>query len=233
MREVVLDTETTGLDPLTGDRIIEIGCVELMNHVPTGRVFRSYIDPERPIPAMSTEISGIDDETVLGAPRFAEIVDKLFEFIGEDPLVIHNAAFDLGFLNAELALLGKQPLPATRAHDTLLIARRKYPGAPASLDALCRRFAIDTSERVKHGALLDARLLAAVYLELIGGRQQALLLAGAESALGAAAGAHIQHRPRPEPLLPLISPEEIAAHAAFVERELGIKAVWLRLPQAL
>jgi DNA polymerase-3 subunit epsilon len=228
-REVVLDTETTGLDPATGDRIVEIGCVELFNHVPTGRTYQTYIDPERSIPAIATEVSGITDETVRGKPRFAEIVADLFGFLAEDPLVIHNASFDLGFLNAELTRIGQSGLPATRALDTLMIARRKFPGAPASLDALCRRFNIDTSERVKHGALVDARLLAAVYLELIGGRQPGLLLPGAETQASVALSERPMQAARTIALEPRLSDEERAAHAAFVEAELGPSSLWRRL----
>lgn len=229
MREVVLDTETTGLDPLSGDRIIEIGCVELHNHIPTGRIYQTYIDPERPIPWSATEVTGITDDMVRGKPRFAEVEEHLSTFLGNDQLIIHNASFDLAFLNAELALVSKPPIPSTRAHDTLSIARRKYPGGPASLDALCRRFGIDTSEREKHGALVDAKLLADVYLELIGGRQGALLLAEASSALTAAALGQVQYGARPLPLPALVSEEEAAAHAAFILQELGAKSLWARV----
>ena len=171
MREVVVDTETTGLDPLTGHRIVEIGCVELINHVPTFETFQTYLDPEREMPLEAFEISGLTSEFLRGQPRFGEKVEAFLDFIGDAPLVIHNAVFDLAFLNAELGRLSMAPIPAERAIDTLSLARRKFPGAPASLDALCKRFSINTAERLKHGALIDARLTAEVYLELIGGRE--------------------------------------------------------------
>src|SRR6266481_5962285 len=171
MREIVLDTETTGLDPVQGHRIVEIGCVELINHVPTGRHFQTYLDPERDMPVEASEISGLTGAFLTGKPRFMDKAEEFLAFIADAPLVIHNAPFDLGFINAELARLVLAPLEADRAIDTLSLARRKFPGAPASLDVLCKRFSIDTAERVKHGALIDARLTAQIYLELIGGRQ--------------------------------------------------------------
>ena len=173
MREIVLDTETTGLDPQNGHRVIEIGCVELINFLPSGRVYHTYINPERDVPAEASAISGLKTDFLKPFPVFAKIVDDFLSFIGDDKLVIHNAPFDLKFLNAELKLLKHPGLPPHRATDTLLMARRKFPGSPASLDALCRRFEIDLSTRTKHGALLDSELLAKVYLELIGGRQTA------------------------------------------------------------
>jgi DNA polymerase-3 subunit epsilon len=229
MREIVLDTETTGLDPASGDRIVEIGCVELINHVPTGRTYQTYLDPERPIPATASEISGITDTMLQGKPRFADIVDELFAFLAEDPLVIHNASFDLGFLNAELERVGRAAMPLTRALDTLLVARRKFPGAPASLDALCRRFGIDATLRVRHGALLDARLLAEVYLELVGGRQQGLLLDRAGELQGPQSTARPAVGPRLAAMASSLSDAERAAHAAFVKKELGSSALWIRL----
>lgn len=228
MREIVLDTETTGLDPLNGDRIVEIGCVELLNHIETGRVFHTYLDPECAMPFAASEITGITDEMLRGKPKFAEVAGDLMAFLAEDPLVIHNAAFDLGFLNAELGRAGRSGLAAARAIDTLMIARRKFPGAPASLDALCKRFNIDLAERVKHGALLDARLLAEVYLELIGGRQQALLFMGGAEAAEIVIEAQVAARVRAVPLGPRLSEAEIAAHAAFVAAELGSSPVWGR-----
>ena len=164
MREVVVDTETTGLDPMAGHRVVEIGCVELVNHVPTARVFQTYLDPERDMPAEAGEISGLTSEFLRGKPRFAEKALEFLDFLGDAPLVIHNASFDLGFLNAELSRLSLPLLLTERAIDTLALARRKFPGSPASLDALCKRFSIDTSERVNHGALIDARLTAEIYL---------------------------------------------------------------------
>lgn len=171
VREIVLDTETTGFDPLTGDRLVEIGCVELINHVCSGETFHIYIDPQRDMPEGAFQVHGLSTEFLSGHPTFDKQVDSFLEFIGEDPLVIHNASFDMKFLNAELRWLNRDQLPMSRAIDTLEIARKKFPGAPASLDALCRRFGIDNSSRTLHGALLDSELLAEVYLELIGGKQ--------------------------------------------------------------
>jgi len=177
MREIVLDTETTGLDPRSGDRVVEIGCVELNFHVPTGRELHLYINPERDMPEEAFAIHGISEDFLKDKPIFADIVDEFLEFLGDDAaLVIHNAPFDAKFLNWELEALKKPPIPATRLIDTLEIARKKYPGGSNSLDALCRRFDVDLSVREKHGAVIDCRLLAAVYLELIGGKQPGLLL---------------------------------------------------------
>lgn len=176
MREIVLDTETTGLDPGLGHRVVEIGAVELVNHVATGEVFHCYLDPERDMPAEAFAVHGLSSGFLTGKPRFAEIAAKFLKFIGASPLVIHNAAFDLGFLNAELLRAEQTPIVRERCIDTLEIARRNFPGAPANLDALCRRYQIDLSDRLQHGALKDARLLAAVYLELLGGREPALSL---------------------------------------------------------
>ncbi len=176
MREIVLDTETTGLDPGLGHRVVEIGAVELVNHVATGEVFHCYLDPERDMPAEAFAVHGLSTVFLTGKPRFADIAARLLQFIGESPLVIHNAAFDVGFLNAELLRVEQTPISRERCIDTLEIARRNFPGAPANLDALCRRYQIDLSDRVHHGALKDARLLAAVYLELLGGREPALSL---------------------------------------------------------
>jgi DNA polymerase-3 subunit epsilon len=214
MREIVLDTETTGLDPADGHRIVEIGCIELLNHVPTGRDFHRYVNPERAMDADAFAVHGITDEMLDGKPRFAEVVDELLAFLGDGRLVIHNAEFDLRFLNHELKLAGRPPL-ACGHEDTLALARRRFPGAPASLDALCRRFAIDLSERDKHGALLDCRLLAAVYLELVGGREPTLDVVLDPGAIGSTliiARPHRAARPH-EP-----SPEERAAHEAMLTR---------------
>jgi DNA polymerase-3 subunit epsilon len=214
MREIVLDTETTGLDPADGHRIVEVGCIELLNHVPTGRDFHRYVNPERAMDADAFAVHGITDEMLDGKPRFAEIVDELLAFLGDGRLVIHNAEFDLRFLNHELKLAGRPPL-ACGHEDTLTLARRRFPGAPASLDALCRRFAIDLSERDKHGALLDCRLLAAVYLELVGGREPTLDVVLDPGAVGSTliiARPHRAARPH-EP-----SPEERAAHEAMLTR---------------
>jgi DNA polymerase-3 subunit epsilon len=171
MREIVLDTETTGFEPETGDRIVEIGALELLGHIPTGRSFHVYINPERPMPEAAFAVHGLGDEFLRDKPVFAQVAQDFVEFIGDARLVIHNAAFDMKFLNHELGRLGYPVMPMDRAVDTVLMARRKFPGSPASLDALCRRFGIDNSGRTLHGALLDSQLLAEVYLELIGGRQ--------------------------------------------------------------
>ena len=177
MREIVLDTETTGLDPRGGDRLVEIGCVELDNHLPTGRTYHQYVNPERDMPDEAFRVHGLSEAFLAKHPVFSDIADSFLEFIGDADLVIHNASFDLGFINAELLRLGRAPVESRRAIDTVQVARGKYPGAQASLDALCRRFEIDLSARTKHGALLDADLLADVYLELIGGRQPGFDLA--------------------------------------------------------
>lgn len=214
MREIVLDTETTGLDPAK-NRIVEIACVELLNHVPTGRNFHRYLNPEMEISDEAAAIHGITNEKVAKAPLFAEIAGEFLEFIGESKLVIHNADFDMGFLNAELARIGFQPLPKNRAIDTVHLARRKFPGAPASLDALCKRFEIDNSHRALHGALLDSDLLAQVYLELIGGRQARMELGAQKQAsetAAAAAASRTTRAPRPH----AASEAELAAHAAAI-----------------
>ncbi len=212
MREVVLDTETTGLDPGSDHRVVEIGCLELADHVATGKSFQTYVNPERQMPEEAFRVHGLSAEFLAQQPLFAEVVDDFLTFIGEAPLVIHNADFDLGFLNAELERLERPPLPAERAIDTVRLARRKFPGAPANLDALCRRFNIDTTARDQHGALLDAGLLAKVYLELVGGRQPGLGLAAGTAAQAAGATRRVRE---PRPHAP--SPEELAAHARFVD----------------
>ncbi len=213
MREVVLDTETTGLKPEEGHRIVEIGCVELVNHVQTGRTFRAFFNPGRAMDARASEVSGITDDMLVDQPLFGEMAQAILDFIADAPIVAHNATFDMGFLNAELTRVGLPALPASQAIDTLQIAKKKFPGAPASLDALCKRFNIDLSERTKHGALLDARLLADVYLELCGGRQFGMTL---QADFDAAAQARARAQ-RPVPLPPLITAEEEAAHTAFLD----------------
>ena len=213
MREIVLDTETTGLDPVAGHRIVEVACLELVNHIPTGRSYQRYINPERDIPADALAVHGLTAEFLSDKPRFAEIADELLAFIAGAPLVIHNAEFDVRFVNAEFQRLAKPPLGSERIVDTLLLARQKFPGAPASLDALCRRFGIDNSTRTKHGALLDTELLADVYLELIGGRQAGLeLLTAARTAVALATGGRTPRAPRPH----VPTQEELIAHAALV-----------------
>lgn len=231
MREIVLDTETTGFEPTEGHRIVEIGAIELFNHIPTGRSYHQYINPERSMPAEAFEVHGLGDDFLRSKPRFSDVAQAFLEFIGpESRLVIHNAAFDMKFLNAELNRAGLPTLAQDRALDTVALARRKFPGAPASLDALCRRFGIDNSEREKHGALLDSELLAEVYLELIGGRQPDLVLASGTP--GAAPGAAEVERPwealrRPAPLPPRLTRAEAEAHEAFIE-EFGKPAIWRR-----
>jgi DNA polymerase-3 subunit epsilon len=218
MREIVLDTETTGLDPADGHRIIEIGCVELFNYLPTGRVYHAYINPERDVPAEASAISGIKTDFLKPFPVFSKVVDEFLSFIGEDKLVIHNAAFDLKFLNAEMERLGHPHFPAHRATDTLKMARAKFPGSPASLDALCRRFSIDLSGRTKHGAIIDCELLAKVYLELLGGRQTTFSFAGAPLQTKAATRDDLQKilRTRKEPRPHEPSPDELEGHEALI-----------------
>ncbi len=214
MLEIVLDTETTGLDPEQGHRVVEIGAVELLNHIPTGRTLQLYINPERDIPAESVAIHGITNEFVKDKPVFSQVYTQFLEFIGEDStLVIHNAEFDMRFLNYELKLVGHAPLAWSRALDTAAMARRKFPGSPANLDALCRRFGIDNSNRTFHGALLDSELLAEVYLELLGGRQHGLGLVS-ESSGAATQKEHTAKKDRVlRPARPhAASAEELAAH---------------------
>ena len=226
MREIVLDTETTGFDPESGDRIVEIGAIELVGHVPSKNVFHEYIDPERAMPQEAFEVHGLGDDFLRGKPKFKEIGQKFLDFVGDAKLVIHNAAFDMKFLNAELRWLGLPLIPFDRAVDTLEIARRRFPGSPASLDALCRRFGIDNSARTLHGALLDSEILAEVYLELIGGRQPDFALSVGSSAAGTnSSETDWSPHPRSKPLPPRITAKEKDAHAAFVEK-LGDTALW-------
>ncbi|MFM2042353.1 MAG: polymerase epsilon subunit [Pseudomonadota bacterium] len=223
MREIVLDTETTGTEPEKGDRLVEIGCVELWNHVATGRTYHVYLNPERDMPEEAFRIHGLSTEFLRAKPLFSEVVGDFLDFIAMDRLVIHNASFDMGFLNAELRRLGMKPL-ANPVLDTVQMARRRFPGAPASLDALCRRFEIDNSNRTLHGALLDSELLAEVYLELLGGRQPDLVLAGTEKTAGEG-GTRVERRRRdPRPHAPLAEEEE--AHRAFVTA-FKTPALWL------
>ncbi|QQG36413.1 MAG: DNA polymerase III subunit epsilon [Micavibrio aeruginosavorus] len=187
MREIILDTETTGMDPAQGDRLVEIGCIEVLNFIPTGRHYHAYINPERDVPAGAVAVHGLTSEFLKDKPIFSQIYTDFLDFVSEAPLVIHNAEFDMKFINAELKRVGHKPIPDKRVTDTLLMARKKFPGSPASLDALCRRFNVDNSGRELHGALLDAQLLAEVYLEMMGGRQHGLGLAQ-DSPLKSAAG---------------------------------------------
>ncbi|MDW3180519.1 DNA polymerase III subunit epsilon [Roseobacter sp.] len=227
MREVVLDTETTGFDPETGDRIVEIGAVELMGHMATGKTYHQYINPERSMPEEAFQVHGLGDDFLRDKPKFAQVGQAFLDFIGDAKLVIHNASFDIKFLNAELKWMGLPQIPREQAIDTLEIARKRFPGSPASLDALCRRFNIDNSSRTLHGALLDSEILAEVYLELIGGRQPDFGLSTASQNTTGAGGEEWTPRPRPVPLKSRISEEEAAAHADFVAK-LGDDAVWLK-----
>lgn len=230
MREIVLDTETTGLDPVDGHRIVEIGALELFNHMPTGRSYHQYINPNRKVPKEAFDVHGLGDDFLRDKPLFPAVAQAFLDFIADAPLVIHNASFDMKFLNAELQWAAMPALPAARAIDTLLIARKKYPGSPASLDALCRRFGIDNSHREKHGALLDSEILAEVYLELVGGRQPDFGLATAaqnDAADLVDTGKAWRARPRPAPLPPRLTEAEAAAHAAFVTG-MGDMAIWLK-----
>ncbi|MCK0168439.1 DNA polymerase III subunit epsilon [Jannaschia sp. S6380] len=226
MREIVLDTETTGFEPDTGDRIVEIGAVELVNHVATGNVYHQYINPERAMPDGAFQVHGLGDDFLKDFPVFRQIGQAFLDFIGDDRLVIHNAAFDMKFLNAELDWMGLPRLPMDRAIDTLAIARSRFPGAPASLDALCRRFGVDNAARTKHGALLDSEILADVYLELIGGRQPTMSLVSQGSGRRTEDGPW-KPTPRPRPLSPRLTEAEAASHAAFVDG-LGPDALWRR-----
>ncbi len=216
MREIVLDTETTGLKPAGGHRIVEIGCVELRNHVPTGNAFHKYVNPERDMPTEAFQVHGLSEGFLSDKPVFAEIIGEFLEFIGDSKLVIHNAVFDMGFINAELKPLGFGAIPMSQTIDTVRMARDKFPGAQANLDALCRRFNIDSSARTKHGALLDAELLAEVYLELMGGRQQGFGLADTDES-GLSATAPIERVARP-PRPHEASEKELAVHREFLKR---------------
>lgn len=233
MREVVLDTETTGFDPKTGDRMVEIGAVELFNHMPTGKTYHQYINPERDVPQGAFEVHGLSQEFLRDYPVFKDIAQDFLDFIGDSKLIIHNAKFDVPFLNAELGWCHKPQIPMSQSVDTLLIARKKFPGSPASLDALCRRFNIDNSHRTLHGALLDSEILAEVYLELIGGRQPGLVLSSVQTNADTEAEfeSDWRPRPRPEPLPTRLTDEERAAHESFVE-QLGEDAIWTKSGKA-
>ena len=227
MREIVLDTETTGLDPFQGDRIVEIGAVELYNHMATGKTYHQYINPQRDMPEEAFRVHGLSEEFLSDKPLFAQVGQAFLDFVGDAKLVIHNASFDMKFLNAELKWIGLPELPWERAIDTLAIARKKFPGAQVSLDALCRRYGIDNSARTLHGALLDSEILADVYLELIGGRQPDFALSVDQSRGGDGADSNWRPKPRPTPLPGRISAAEQAAHDAFVDK-LGDAALWRR-----
>ncbi len=234
MREIIFDTETTGLDPRTGDRMVEIGCIEMIGRVETGRTFHAFFNPERDMPSEAERVHGLSAAFLVTKPRFAEVADELLAFLGDAPLVAHNAGFDFGFLNNELEITGRAPVSLERMVDTVALARKRHPGAKLSLDALCTRYGIDRSHRVKHGALLDAELLAQVYIELNGGRQIGLGLTGSDSSADACTTNNpdapwhrpTSDRPRREPRPHVASPEELERHRAFIA---GIdKAIWTR-----
>lgn len=229
LREIAFDTETTGLDVRNGDRLVEIGGIELVNHVPSGRFFHAYINPERDVPIEAFNVHGLSTEFLSDKPRFADVVDELLAFIGDARLVIHNASFDMSFINMELSRVGRPPIASDQVIDTLAIARRKHPGSPASLDALCSRYGIDNSRRVKHGALLDAEILAEVYIELIGGKQATLVLTPVEQTI--VVDIDLSHttrgpaRQRPTPLPAYLTSRELEAHRAFIDG-MGEAAIW-------
>jgi DNA polymerase-3 subunit epsilon len=225
MREIVFDTETTGLDPASGDRLVEIGCIELINRFPTGRTFHRYINPERDMPAAAFAVHGLSGDFLHSKPLFAAIVEELLDFIGDAALVAHNATFDLSFLNAELGRIKRAAIARDRLVDTLLLARRKFPGGSNRLDDLCVRFGIDNSRRTKHGALLDAELLAEVYAELVDARQARLGLVVMPTSQRAASSSAIAVRVRPVPLAPRVSAAERAAHSALIAA-MGETAIW-------
>lgn len=237
MREIVFDTETTGLDPAQGDRIVEIGCLELINRLPSGETFHCFINPERDMPKEAEAVHGHSSAFLADKPVFADIADAFLRFVGDAPLIAHNAAFDMKFINAELRACGRADLAAHPVIDTLALARKKFPGAPASLDALCRRFGVDNSNRDLHGALIDSELLAGVYLELSGGRQPGLVFEAKQSATAQkvdtpqnATSRAVPRRPqkRRDSDLPVrLSDDERAAHHAFLQN-LPQRALWLR-----
>jgi DNA polymerase-3 subunit epsilon len=234
MREIIFDTETTGLDPKTGDRMVEIGCIEMIGRVETGRSFHAFFNPDRDMPPEAERVHGLSAAFLSTKPRFAEVVEEMLEFLGDSPLVAHNAGFDFGFLNNELTLVGREAISLDRMIDTVALARKKHPGAKLSLDALCTRYGIDRSHRVKHGALLDAELLAQVYVELTGGRQIGLGLMADSPAAGSAAQPSPNapwHRPagdkpRRPPRPHVASPEELERHRTFIAGIAG--ALWTR-----
>lgn len=231
MLEVVLDTETTGMDPFKGDKLVEIGAVELKNHLPTGRTLQIYINPERDIPEEVVAVHGITNEFVADKPTFSQIYMDFIDFIGDSKLIIHNAEFDMKFLNAELKNVGHPPLKWSRVIDTLAIARKKFPGSPANLDALCRRFDIDNTSRTFHGALLDSELLAEVYLELTGGRQHGMGLSDNKNnvtnnaSTGTSNNLRASKKPVRDPRPHAANEDELSAHKELLEK-IGDKALW-------
>lgn len=232
LREIILDTETTGLDPRKGDRLVEIGCIELLDRTPTGQEFHTYLNPETcEVPPDAERIHGLSTAFLKDKPFFRDKAQDLLAFIADSTLVIHNASFDIGFINAELVRIGLAALSMDRAVDTIALARRKHPAGPNSLDALCKRYGIDNSKRSKHGALMDSELLAKVYVELLGERQTKLGLAGRGEPIAAVAarGTGRKAAQRPKPLSARLTAEDVTAHAAFVET-LGPNAIWKKLP---
>src|SRR6266566_5912422 len=225
MREIVLDTETTGLDPLRGDRLVEIGCVEIYNRMPTGQAYHCYINPERDVPAEAFAVHGLSSEFLSSKPLFTEVVEEFLAFIADAPLVIHNASFDISFINAELDRIKRPAILRDRLVDTLLLARRKHPGVSNRLDDLCSRYSIDNSHRTKHGALLDAELLAEVYIDLIGARQSQLILATDSRDIRIDGYGEMPRRQREIPLTPRVTEDDRLAHRAFVAT-LGDKPIW-------
>ena len=225
MREIVLDTETTGLDPLQGHRIVEIGAVELLNHIPTGKTYHTYINPQRDVPREAEAVHGLSSAFLKDKPVFSKIADELLEFIGDTVLIIHNASFDVGFLNAELGFIKRPPILYERIIDTLALAKKRHPMGPNSLDALCKRYGIDIAKRTKHGALLDSELLAGVYLELIGGRQITLTLPKTDNVRHLQTSNAQAPAKRSNPLPPRLTAEELARHEALV-KSLGASALW-------
>ncbi|MBR0692485.1 DNA polymerase III subunit epsilon [Bradyrhizobium lablabi] len=225
MREIVLDTETTGLDPLRGDRLVEIGCIEIFNRMPTGQTYHVYINPERDMPAEAFAVHGLSTEFLASKPLFSEVVDEFLAFIADTPLVIHNASFDVSFINAELDRIKRPVIVKDRLIDTLLLARRKHPGVSNRLDDLCSRYSIDNSRRTRHGALLDAELLAEVYIDLIGARQSQLILASETSDARVGSHGDMPRRQREVPLASRVSDADREAHRAFVAT-LGDKPIW-------
>jgi DNA polymerase-3 subunit epsilon len=229
-REIVLDTETTGFDPLTGDRLVELAALEIESFVPTGRSFHVYIDPCRDMPVEAERVHGLSGAFLRGKPRFEhpEVVDAFLDFVGDAPIIAHNAAFDRGFVNWELSNCNRVEIPEHRWIDTLGLAKQRFPGMHNSLDALCKRFKISLSEREKHGALIDAKLLAAVYLELKGGRERRLELSAATSAASVAAARRMDYGPRPRPLAPRSTEQERALHFAFIRDKVKGEDLWAR-----
>jgi DNA polymerase III subunit epsilon len=225
MREIVLDTETTGLDPLQGHRIVEIGAVELLNHIPTGKTYHTYINPQREVPREAEAVHGLSSAFLKDKPLFSKIADELLEFIGDTVLIIHNASFDVGFLNAELGFIKRPPILYERIIDTLALAKKRHPMGPNSLDALCKRYGIDIAKRTKHGALLDSELLAGVYLELIGGRQIALTLPKTDNVRHLQTSNAQAPAKRSNPLPKRLTAEELARHEALV-KSLGASGLW-------